>query len=172
MVLQVGRVAQCQCSIVPLVGREERNGRVVQNMQQQTGACRTHSIIILKSTGPAPPQIIIIIIMVMHFTGTHDLTTPRLIPTPTGYERPAMCGPHITLTLTCRSAAAPACPLLRPLVRKPEGGAPTGPAPRACRTTGQGLTSVHFSAQLKRFLWDRGHIEGLVGGCLAGVWGF
>ena len=34
---------------------------------------------------------------------------------------------------------------------------------------GQGLTLVHFSAQLKRFLWDRGCIEGLLRGCFAGV---
>jgi hypothetical protein len=31
---------------------------------------------------------------------------------------------------------------------------------------GQGLTIVHFSAQLKRFLWDRGCVEGLFRGCL------
>ena len=34
----------------------------------------------------------------------------------------------------------------------------------------QGLTLVHFSAQRKRFLWDRGCIEGLFRGCSAGVW--
>jgi len=32
-----------------------------------------------------------------------------------------------------------------------------------------GLTLVHFSAQRKRFLWDRGFIQGLSRGCLAGV---
>ena len=30
----------------------------------------------------------------------------------------------------------------------------------------QGLTLVHFSAQRKRFLWDRGCISGLSRGCL------
>jgi len=30
----------------------------------------------------------------------------------------------------------------------------------------QGLTLVHFSAQLKRILWDRGATRG----CLGGVW--
>jgi len=29
---------------------------------------------------------------------------------------------------------------------------------------GQGLTLVHFSAQLKRFVWDSGCIRGYVGG--------
>jgi len=33
---------------------------------------------------------------------------------------------------------------------------------RACS---QGLTLVHFSAQRKRFLWDRGYILGLFWGC-------
>jgi len=34
---------------------------------------------------------------------------------------------------------------------------------------GQGLTFVHFSAQRKRFLWARGCIRGLFGGCLRGA---
>ena len=34
----------------------------------------------------------------------------------------------------------------------------------------QGLTLVHFSAQRKRFLWDRGCIEGLFRGCCVGVY--
>ena len=33
----------------------------------------------------------------------------------------------------------------------------------------QGLTLLHFSAQRKRFLWDRGCISGLFMGCLGGV---
>jgi len=33
----------------------------------------------------------------------------------------------------------------------------------------QGLTLLHFSAQLKRFLWDRGCIQGLFRGSFAGV---
>ena len=33
----------------------------------------------------------------------------------------------------------------------------------------QGLTLVHFSAQLKRFLWHRGYIEGLFRGYFEGV---
>jgi len=32
--------------------------------------------------------------------------------------------------------------------------------------SGQGLTLVHFSAQRKRFMWDRGCTQGLVRGCL------
>ena len=36
---------------------------------------------------------------------------------------------------------------------------------------GQGLTLVHISAQLERFLWDRGCIYGLCRGCLGGVGG-
>jgi hypothetical protein len=36
-------------------------------------------------------------------------------------------------------------------------------------TSYQGLTLVHFSAQRKRFLWDRGCIEGLFRGYFAGV---
>jgi len=35
----------------------------------------------------------------------------------------------------------------------------------------QGLTLVHFSAQLKRLLWDRGSIQGLFRGGLGGVRG-
>ena len=33
----------------------------------------------------------------------------------------------------------------------------------------QGLTLVHFSVQRKRFVWDRGCIEGLFTGHFAGV---
>jgi hypothetical protein len=36
---------------------------------------------------------------------------------------------------------------------------------------GQALTLVHVSAQHKRFLWDRGHVQGLHRGCLRGVRG-
>jgi len=35
----------------------------------------------------------------------------------------------------------------------------------------QGLTLVRFSAQLKRFVWDRGCIKGLFRGCLRGIRG-
>ena len=35
----------------------------------------------------------------------------------------------------------------------------------------QGLTLVLFSAQLKRFLWDRGCIQGVCRGCLGGLRG-
>ena len=37
---------------------------------------------------------------------------------------------------------------------------------------GQGLALVHFSAQLKRFMRDRGYIEGLSGGCVGCVRGY
>ena len=36
----------------------------------------------------------------------------------------------------------------------------------------QGLTLVHFSTQRKRFLWDRGSIEGLFRGCLVALRGY
>ena len=36
----------------------------------------------------------------------------------------------------------------------------------------QGLTLVQFSAQCKRFLWDRGCMKGLFKGCLRGVSGW
>ena len=36
----------------------------------------------------------------------------------------------------------------------------------------QGLTLVHFSVQRKRFLWDRGCVQGLLKGCLGGVRGY
>jgi hypothetical protein len=36
---------------------------------------------------------------------------------------------------------------------------------------GQGLTLVNFSAQLERFLWDRGCAEGLCSPCYGSVWG-
>ena len=43
----------------------------------------------------------------------------------------------------------------------------------AAATFNQGLTLVHFSAQLERFLWDRGCAQGVFGACLRGVlWGF
>jgi len=35
----------------------------------------------------------------------------------------------------------------------------------------QGLTLVHFSAQRKRFEWDRGCIQRLMRGCLEGMMG-
>ena len=38
-----------------------------------------------------------------------------------------------------------------------------GPGPR------QGLKLVHFSAQRKRFVWDKGRISGVFRGCLVGV---
>jgi hypothetical protein len=36
----------------------------------------------------------------------------------------------------------------------------------------QGFTLVHFSAQRKRFVWDRECIQGLFGVCLVGVRGY
>jgi len=41
-------------------------------------------------------------------------------------------------------------------------------------TVGRGLHSstVHFSAQCKRFLWDRRCIRGLFMGCLGGITGY
>jgi len=36
----------------------------------------------------------------------------------------------------------------------------------------QGLTLAHFSAQRRRFVWDRGCIQGLCRGCLVGVRGY
>ena len=39
------------------------------------------------------------------------------------------------------------------------------------RPSNQGVTLVHFSAQLKRFLWDRGCMEGVFRGRLPGVRG-
>jgi hypothetical protein len=39
-------------------------------------------------------------------------------------------------------------------------------------TSRQGLKFVHFPAQLKRFMWDRGYIQGLFRGCLGGVVGY
>jgi len=37
--------------------------------------------------------------------------------------------------------------------------------------TEQGLTLVHFSVQLKRFLWDRGCMQRLLTACLEGIQG-
>ena len=42
-------------------------------------------------------------------------------------------------------------------------------APPALMPEPQGLTLVHFSAQRKRFLRDRGCVQGLFRGCLGGV---
>jgi len=36
----------------------------------------------------------------------------------------------------------------------------------------QGLTLVHFLSQRKRLLWNRGCIQGVFKGCLAGVMGY
>jgi len=48
--------------------------------------------------------------------------------------------------------------------------------PSSCCSVGmgalvQGLTLVHFSAQLERILWDRGGIQGVSRGGLRGVLG-
>jgi len=47
---------------------------------------------------------------------------------------------------------------------KPMSGTPSASA--------QGLTLLHFSAQRKRFLWDRGCIQGLFRGYVIGVKGY
>ena len=39
-------------------------------------------------------------------------------------------------------------------------------------TSDQGLTLIHFSAQRKRFLWDKGCLFELFKGCLGGVRGY
>jgi hypothetical protein len=36
----------------------------------------------------------------------------------------------------------------------------------------QGLTLVHFLAQRKRFLWNRGCLSGLIMGCAGGMRGY
>jgi len=43
---------------------------------------------------------------------------------------------------------------------------------RPAETSVQGFTLVHFSAQRKRFLWDKGCIQGLPEGCLGGIRGY
>jgi hypothetical protein len=47
------------------------------------------------------------------------------------------------------------------------------PRVKRARLTGrwQGLTIVHFSAQRERFEWQKGYINGLIGGCLGGIRG-
>jgi len=46
-------------------------------------------------------------------------------------------------------------------------------ASRRCRgASRQRLTLVHFSAQRKRFLWERGCMCGLIRGCLRGIRGY
>ena len=50
--------------------------------------------------------------------------------------------------------------------------AANGEAPAAKAAHGQGLTLVHFVAQCKQFLWDRGCIYGLFGGCLGDIIGY
>ena len=54
-----------------------------------------------------------------------------------------------------------------------EGDGDVGPG-QARRAAGrrQGLTLVHFSAQLKRFLWDRGCIQALFRGGAGGIRGY
>jgi len=39
----------------------------------------------------------------------------------------------------------------------------------SCPPFNQGLTPVHFSAQLERYLWDRGCVLGLIRGRLGGL---
>ena len=54
----------------------------------------------------------------------------------------------------------------------PRGGA-LPPSPRSSSSaSAQGLTLVHFSAQLKRLLRNRGCIQGMCKGCLGGVRGY
>jgi len=49
---------------------------------------------------------------------------------------------------------------------------PAGPpAGAGAWAVGQGLTLVHFSAQLERFVWDRGCAQGLCSPCRGGVRG-
>jgi len=43
---------------------------------------------------------------------------------------------------------------------------------RAIADRRQGLTLVHFVAQRKRFVWDRGCVQGVFTGCLGGVRGY
>ena len=45
----------------------------------------------------------------------------------------------------------------------------TDAAASSAAASRQGLTLVHFSPQRKRFLWDRGCIEGLFRGYFVGV---
>ena len=49
--------------------------------------------------------------------------------------------------------------------------APAAAAACAEAADDQGLTLVHFSAQLERFVWDRGCAEGLCNPCSGGVRG-
>ena len=44
--------------------------------------------------------------------------------------------------------------------------------PASLPSFSQGRTLVHFSAQRKRFLWDRGCIQGFLRGCVGGVRGY
>ena len=41
-----------------------------------------------------------------------------------------------------------------------------------CVASSQGLTLIHFSAQLERFVWNRGCIQGGVRGCSGGIRGY
>jgi len=48
----------------------------------------------------------------------------------------------------------------------------TMPVAQQSPALAQGLTLVHFSAQLKRFLRDRGYVQGLFRGCVGCVRGY
>ena len=52
----------------------------------------------------------------------------------------------------------------------PAAAAPAAAAPTSSASA-QGLTLVHFSAQRKRYVWDRVCMLGLLRGCLLGVRG-
>jgi len=43
--------------------------------------------------------------------------------------------------------------------------------PTTAAASGQGLTLVDFSDQHKRFLWNRGCVQGLFRGCSRGIMG-
>jgi hypothetical protein len=49
---------------------------------------------------------------------------------------------------------------------------PTAATPSYFWFADQGLTLIHSSAQRKRFLWDRGCVEGLFRGIIAGFKGY
>jgi len=108
--------------------------------------------------------------MICTSCGPH--ATQKLLAWGSGFSPPGVCTGSLAGTY-CRvnqgrSARRTRCGPLRRAA--PQSWVGTGSTIRSLRSR-QGLTLVHVSAQLKRFPWDRGCVQGLFIRCLVGFRG-